>query len=171
MFGSDKRTQPGFQHFLGLPIAYEVSVGAVVFRRGAQGVEYLLLRYPHGHWDYVKGHIEAGESQEDTLRREAREEAGIELSTIVSGFRKSTRYFYTAKGTELEKRKRQGRGIWIFKTVHFYLAEVASDAQITISDEHIGFAWLPLEEAVGKLTFLAARDILESADTFLKKAK
>lgn len=171
MFGSDKKTQPGFQHFLGLPIAYEVSVGAVVFRRGAQGVEYLLLRYPHGHWDYVKGHIEAGESEENTLRRETFEEAGVELSAIMKGFRRSTRYFYTAKGAELEKRKRQGRGIWIFKTVRFYLAEVASDVQITISDEHIGFAWLPFEEAIEKLTFPAARRIIESADAFLKKGK
>lgn len=169
MFGLNIKRQPGFQSFFGVPLAYEVSVGAVIFRRTAQGnVEYLLLRYPHGHWDYVKGHIEAGESHEETLRRETQEESGIEHIDVVRGFRKYTRYFYTAKGTELQKRKKSGKGIWIFKTVYFYLAE-AADTAIVISDEHIGFAWLPFEQAITKLTFPAAKEILSSADAFLKK--
>jgi 8-oxo-dGTP pyrophosphatase MutT (NUDIX family) len=167
MFGWSKKTQPGFQNFLGFPLAYEVSVGGVIFRRTSDGVEYLLLRYPHGHWDYVKGHIEAGETHEETLRRETQEESGLDHIDVVKGFRKYTRYFYTAKGTELVKRKRAGDGIWIFKTVYFYLAE-AHDAEIALSDEHIAFAWLPFEEAINKLTFPAAKDILESADAFLK---
>lgn len=168
MFGWGTKTQPGFQNILGVPVAYEVSVGAVIFRRTQSGIEYLLLRYPHGHWDYVKGHIEAGETQEETLRRETQEESGIEDIQVVKGFRKYTRYFYTAKGTELVKRKRSGKGIWIFKTVYFYLAE-AIDSEISISDEHIGFAWLPFEEAITKLTFPAAKNILESAHAFLQK--
>lgn len=171
MFGLGKKTQPGFQHILGLPLAYEVSVGAVIFRQGENGgIEYLLLRYPHGHWDYVKGHIEAGESHKETLRRETQEESGLTNIDIVRGFRKYTRYFYTAKGTELIKRKRSGKGIWIFKTVYFYLAK-ANDDTIAISDEHIGFAWLSFEEAITKLTFPAAKDILESANEFLKNRK
>jgi 8-oxo-dGTP pyrophosphatase MutT (NUDIX family) len=168
MFRWSKNTKPGFQNFLGLPIAYEVSVGAVIFRRTTRGIEYLLLRYPHGHWDYVKGHIEAGETQEETLRRETQEESGITHINVVTGFRKYTRYFYTAKGTELVKRKQSGKGIWIFKTVYFYLTE-AIDSEIAISDEHIGFAWLPFKEAVTKLTFPVAKNILENADTFLRK--
>lgn len=168
MFGFGKKTQPGFQSIFGVPLAYEVSVGAVIFRRTSHRIEYLLLRYPHGHWDYVKGHIEAGETQEETLRRETQEESGIANMNVVRGFRKHTRYFYTAKGTELVKRKQSGKGIWIFKTVYFYLAE-AIDSEISISDEHIGFAWLPFEEASTKLTFPAAKSILETADVFLKK--
>lgn len=167
MFGCGTKTKPGFQNFFGFPIAYEVSVGGVIFRRTERkDIEYLLLRYPHGHWDYVKGHIEAGETQEETLRRETHEESGIEHIDIVRGFRKHTRYFYTAKGTELEKRKRTKKGIWIFKIVYFYLAEAHNDA-IALSDEHIGFAWLPFEEANMKLTFPAAKNILASADVFL----
>jgi 8-oxo-dGTP pyrophosphatase MutT (NUDIX family) len=169
MFGFGAQTQPGFQSFLGLPLAYEVSVGAVIFRRTVDGnIEYLLLRYPHGHWDYVKGHIESGETHEETLRRETQEESGIVSIDIQKNFRKCTHYFYTAKGTELVKRKQAGDGIWIFKTVHFYLAE-ALDTDISISDEHIGFSWVAFEEAINKLTFSAAKDILTSADVFLRK--
>ncbi len=168
MFGWGTKRKPGFQSFFGFPLAFEISVGAVIFRRSERGVEYLLLRYPHGHWDYVKGHSEAGETQEETLRRETEEESGIKSISIMKGFRKHTRYFYTAKGTELEKRKRAGDGIWIFKIVYFYLAE-AIDSEIVISNEHIGFAWLPFEEAITKLTFPAAKDILTSADVFLSR--
>lgn len=168
MFGWGAKTKPGFQSFLGFPVAYEVSVGAVIFRRTPDNrIEYLLLRYPHGHWDYVKGHIEAGETHEQTLRRETHEESGLDAIDIMKGFRTYTRYFYTAKGTELVKRKRTGKGIWIFKTVYFYLAEV-HDATIEISDEHTGFAWLTFEEAIAKLSFPATKDILDKAHTFLR---
>jgi len=30
----------------------EVSAGAVVYYDGGSGVEYLLLHYPAGHWDF-----------------------------------------------------------------------------------------------------------------------
>lgn len=168
MFNSNKKTQPGFQNVLGLPLAYEVSVGAVIFHRFQNGIRYLLLRYPHGHWDYVKGHVEAGESYEETLKRETQEESGIEHIDIANGFREATRYFYTAKGSEREKRKRAGKGLWIFKTVYFYLAETPK-TEIIISDEHIDFAWLPFDDAVQKLSFPATKEILRKANDFLQK--
>jgi 8-oxo-dGTP pyrophosphatase MutT (NUDIX family) len=168
MFGWYSQKAPGFQRLFGIPFAYEVSVGAMIFRRTPMDgeVEYLLLQYPHGHWDCVKGHIEAGETKEETLHRETLEEAGIREITLVKGFRSLTRYFYTAKGTELEKRRRSKKGVWILKTVYFYLAE-AKDDTVTLSDEHIGFAWLPFEEAKKKLSFPAVKKILSDAHKFL----
>lgn len=38
----------------------EVSAGCVLKYQSSFGVRYLLLRYPHGHWGFVKGHIERG---------------------------------------------------------------------------------------------------------------
>lgn len=168
MFNSNKKTQPGFQNVLGLPIAYEISVGAVVFHRFQNGIRYLLLRYPHGHWDYVKGHVEAGESYEETLKRETQEESGITDLSVVSGFREATRYFYTAKGSEREKRKRAGKGLWIFKTVYFYLAE-SPQTGVVLSQEHIDSTWLPFEDAVQRLSFPATKEILRKAHEFLTK--
>lgn len=157
----------GFQNICGIPLAYEVSVGAVIFRRTDQGaIEFLLLRYPHGHWDYVKGHIEKGESHEATLRRETLEESGLNDLEIVKGFRKYTRYYYTAKGTELIKRKKNKKGIWIYKTVFFYLAQ-SRTSTVQISHEHTGYAWLSYEDASKKLTFEAARTILQQAHEYL----
>lgn len=161
-------SKPGFQHILGLPVAYEISVGAVVFRRVAGQVRYLLLRYPHGHWDYVKGHVEAGEGYIETLKRETMEETGIENISVIPGFREKTRYFYTAKGSEREKRLRSKKGLWIFKVVYFYLAE-SSQFEVSLSHEHIDYGWFPYGEAVNRLTFPAAKSILRSANDFVKK--
>ncbi|MDZ4384915.1 MAG: NUDIX domain-containing protein, partial [Candidatus Moranbacteria bacterium] len=59
-------------------ISFEKSVGAVVFRKKETGgKEFLLLHYPSGHWDFPKGHIESGETEEGTLRREVEEETGL----------------------------------------------------------------------------------------------
>ncbi|MCZ6613989.1 MAG: NUDIX domain-containing protein, partial [Thaumarchaeota archaeon] len=55
----------------------ETSAGAVVYLRNGNEVKYLLLNYAHGHWDFPKGHIDPGEQEIDTVKREVREETGI----------------------------------------------------------------------------------------------
>ena len=50
----------------------EKSAGAVIFRKQNDAILYLLLHYEAGHWDLAKGHIEKGESLEETARREGR---------------------------------------------------------------------------------------------------
>ena len=79
--------------------------------------------------------------------------------------RESIRYFYVAKGGERTRREREGRGIRIFKQVHFYPAET-DEAEVRISHEHIGFEWLPYEEALAKLTFDNAKRVLASAEAY-----
>lgn len=151
----------------GFPVVWEVSVGAVIFRQETSGRRYLLLHYPSGHFDFAKGHVEEGETEEMTLRRETEEETGIrDLET--SPYKVSIRYFYAAKGAEYDKRVRTGRGTMIFKQVHFYPAKT-SMLDVEISHEHIGFVWLSYEEAVAKVTFDNAKRVLEETEDFLKQ--
>jgi bis(5'-nucleosidyl)-tetraphosphatase len=150
----------------GCPVIWEVSVGAVIFRTEPTGRQYLLLHYPSGHLDYVKGHVEAGETEEMTLRRETEEESGITDLKVFS-HRVSIRYFYVAKGTEREKRIRSGAGLWIFKQVHFYPAETPTQ-QVVISHEHQGFVWEPYEVALRRLTFPNAKRVLSETEEYLK---
>jgi len=148
------------------PVVWETSVGAVVFRTVHQERLYLLLHYPSGHYDFAKGHIEAGENEEMTLRRETEEETGIKDLKVYPR-RVSIRYFYIARGTEREKRLRKGQGIWIFKEVAFYPAETQTE-NVVISHEHQGFLWERYEAALKRVTFDNAKRVLKETEEYLK---
>ncbi|MGK2848951.1 MAG: bis(5'-nucleosyl)-tetraphosphatase [Minisyncoccota bacterium] len=153
---------------LGFSVAWEVSVGAIVFREENDRRLYLLLHYPSGHFDFPKGHIEVGETETMTLRRETEEETGIHDLEILP-YRFSVRYYYVAKGNELTKRLKAKRGIRIFKQVHFYPARTMT-GNVVISYEHVGFVWLPYESAVTKVTFENARHMLVATEERLRTA-
>lgn len=141
----------------------EKSAGAVIFRPqptrrpGEENkIYYLLLHYQSGHWDFPKGNIEKGEKLEETVRRETKEETGIEDIKFIPGFKEAIKYFYKLKGKN------------IFKIVTFFLAETKTK-KVKISWEHIGYKWLPYEEALEQLTFKNAKEILKKANHFLSK--
>lgn len=114
---------------------------------------YLLLQYESGHWDYVKGNIEARESELEAVRRECKEETGIDDLRFEPGFREEIRYFYTRQGPSPQR---------VSKSVVFYLAETRAET-VTLSWEHVGFDWLPFDAAVQRLTFDNAKRVLEKA--------
>ncbi len=134
----------------------EKSAGAVIFSRTDKKIDYLLLYYQAGHWDFPKGNIEKGEKLEETVKREVKEETGIKDIKFAPGFKESIKYFYKLKGKN------------IFKIVTFFLAETKTK-KVKISWEHIGYQWLPYEEAFEQLTFKNAKEILKKANDFLSK--
>src|SRR3989344_9005472 len=135
----------------------ERSVGAILFRKDEEA-KYLLLHYEAGHWDFPKGHIEEKEAELDTIRREVREETGIDDIELVPNFKEKIQYYYKLN-EEL-----------MHKGVVFYLAKTEEE-KVKISFEHIGYIWLPYDKAMEKLTFKNAKEILEKADKFLKTNK
>ena len=58
----------------------ETSAGIVIFRKEESKKLFLLLHYPSGHWDFVKGKMEKGETTQQTAIRETKEETGITIS-------------------------------------------------------------------------------------------
>src|SRR3989338_2610417 len=65
-------------------------------QQGTARVEpkYLLLRHSAGHWDFPKGHVEHGETDETTTRREIEEETGIKDVKILPDFKEKIHYFF-----------------------------------------------------------------------------
>ena len=139
----------------------EKSAGAVILRREGNKIYYLLLHYPSNakapreYWDFPKGHIEKGEKIEETVEREVEEETGLKDIKFVEGFKEWIKYFFKHKGKN------------VFKIVTFLLAEAETE-EVKISPEHIGYKWLPYDEALIQLTFKNAKEILKKADNFLK---
>jgi 8-oxo-dGTP pyrophosphatase MutT (NUDIX family) len=149
---------------------FEKSVGAVIFRQEGNVKNVLLLHYPSGHWDFPKGHVEKGETDEETLRREVMEETGIADLRLSQGFKAYIGYFYRAKEEEKLKRQAAGKSTNIFKKVTYYIAETQT-VDVRISSEHIGYVWLPFKEAIEKVTFKNGRNVLEKAQKFLNGVK
>ncbi|MBW2980992.1 NUDIX domain-containing protein [Candidatus Woesearchaeota archaeon] len=133
-----------------------ISAGAVIFRIKDGKPEFLLLHYAAGHWEFVKGHVEKGEEDISTVKREAEEEAGIKDLRILDGFVDKITYFYKSKGETVSKE------------VNFYLGETKTK-EVKLSFEHQGFEWLGYEESMEKLTFKNAKETLRKAQVFLAK--
>ena len=72
----------------------EKSAGAIIFRKENNETYYLLLRYRSGHWEFPRGHIEAGETEEQAARREIKEETGIKDLKIIPGFKECTKFLF-----------------------------------------------------------------------------
>ena len=130
----------------------EVSAGIILFRYHP-GREYLLLDYG-SHWDFAKGHMETGENPETTAARELQEETAVRDARFIPGFSESMRYFYRKAGEN------------VLKMVIYFLAETPT-GNVTISREHAGYAWLSYEDALQRLTFNNARELLTKAQAFL----
>ena len=142
----------GHQHLAG-GTPMETSCGVVLVNLGA----VLLLQYPQGHWDFPKGHIEASDANHKaTVRRELKEETGIDDVSFVEGFHRRTTYTFTHKGRRIEKE------------VHWYLAETES-LDIVLSHEHRGHLWLDWEAAASQLTHDAGLQVLLGARAHMQR--
>ena len=132
----------------------EKSCGAVVYAKNSE-IKYLLLQYEAGHWDFVKGNVEEGETEQQTTVRELKEETGIADAHFIDSFKQRISYFY------------KRHGVSVHKEVIFFLMETPT-TEVKLSFEHIGFEWLTYEGAMRRLTFKNARDVLQKANEFLK---
>ena len=56
----------------------EFSCGGVVYNIDNHEMIFLLLHYCSGHWDFPKGNREREENYIDTIRREIKEETGLQ---------------------------------------------------------------------------------------------
>lgn len=133
----------------------ETSAGAVVYLRNGNEVKYLLLNYAHGHWDFPKGHIDPGEQELDTVRREVHEETGINDLELDEKRIGKTKYTFLRRGNP------------IAKSVALYLAQTRTQ-DVRISREHQSWAWLTFNDALTRLTYPASRKILQIANGLLQ---
>lgn len=104
----------------------------------------------HG-FELLKGGVEEGETTKETALREVMEEAGIELDDITASDVEMT--FVAPRRGEDTK----------FDFDIFY-AKLSDDAEIVISEEHIGVEFLEKDEAIKKLSFENLKKLLEKVD-------
>ncbi len=134
----------------------ETSAGIVLFRKEGSKILFLLLHYPSGHWDFVKGKMEKGESAHETAIREAKEETGIIDITFLENFEEWIKYDF------------QYQGELIHKKVVFFLAETKTE-EVMISNEHLDYTWMDYNTSMEKTTFENAKTVLTRAKMLLAK--
>ena len=130
------------------------SAGIVLFRNDSDKNEFLLLNYPQGHWDFVKGKVEKGETPHETALRETKEETGITDIEFIDGFEESVEYDFRFKKENIHKK------------VIFFLAKT-NEKNIKLSHEHNDYLWLEYNDALKKTTFENAKNVLTKANKFL----
>ena len=127
------------------------SAGAIVFRQGTDGTEVLLIRMRHDRYSFPKGHMEPGETPEETALREVSEETGITVR-LLPGFRVSVP---SARAGDQ-------------RSVHFYAAEYVSGTLQPQQSELEDALWCPANEAAARVTFPADRDAFGQALGFYR---
>ena len=133
----------------------EQSAGIIFFRKIQGSIDFLLLNYPSGHWDLVKGHIENGEEPQDAAIRESKEETGITDIKFIDGFEEEIEYYFKYNNEDIHKK------------VIFFLSETKQD-EIVLSDEHLDFIWLDFDDAMKKITFETAKNVLKKANDLVQ---
>ncbi len=132
----------------------EISAGVVLYCMRDSRRLYLVLQYAAGHWDLAKGKREPGESDVQAALREVREETGISDVSLHEGFARRIEYEFLDGSDE------------VHKTVTFFLGETRA-RDVTLSDEHLDYAWHEYGDAVRAVTYPAAAGLLGAADAWL----
>ncbi len=133
----------------------EKSCGAAIYAVQKGQVLWLVEHMHGGHVSLCKGHMEAGETEHDTARREIKEETALSVE-FLDGFRRTIRYSPYPDCTKL---------------VVFFLAR-AESMDTRVQQEEVSFVqWLPFDAAAAALTYEDDRRVLAAARDWLEQAQ
>jgi 8-oxo-dGTP pyrophosphatase MutT (NUDIX family) len=154
MAGTGGRGRPGRR----LRRVDETSAGGlVVADDGVTGPRAALIgrtdRRGRLLWSLPKGHIEEGETPEDTAVREVAEETGI-IGEVVAPLG-IIDFWFVADGRR------------VHKTVHHFLLRAIGGALSDADVEVTEVAWVPLDELSGRLAYADERALVERAPALL----
>ncbi len=130
----------------------EKSCGAVIVKKENDRLYTLVIRQNQGHWCFPKGHVKDGEEEEDTARREIKEETGLDVS-FIKGFREKTKYNPSED---------------VKKEVVYFLANPAGGVEKVQEDEVSEMKWAKLVDAIALLTYDNDASLLRKAIRYLK---
>lgn len=126
----------------------EKSCGAVIWRENPEGKPVVLLiqHKNGGHWAFPKGHVEKNETEEETARREIREETGLKVKLDTS-FRKMVTFSPKPQ---------------VMKDVIYFAATPTGGELNRQEAEVLAIEWVTLGQALERITFENDRQVLQS---------
>jgi 8-oxo-dGTP pyrophosphatase MutT (NUDIX family) len=116
------------------------------------------LRHANGgHWNFPKGHLEAGETRKEAAVRELREETGLEPERFFDEELAEISYSFYRKEELASKR------------VVYFLGLVDPGSGVTLSSEHLDCRWLTYRDALDLITYENDREVLARAGKELEE--
>jgi 8-oxo-dGTP pyrophosphatase MutT (NUDIX family) len=132
----------------------EKSCGALVCRAVPGGIKILILRHKlGGHWSFPKGHVEPGETERQTARREVKEETGLDVS-LLDHFRELVSYSPKPGVT---------------KDVVYFLGKTDREETVMQPEEVSEIRWVDMSAAHEFLTYYNDKQLLRSVKRYIKK--
>ena len=133
----------------------ETSCGAVVFTLCGGERRYVIVQGKKGFFGFPKGHMEAGETEQETALREIKEETGLSVQ-LIDGFRTEDEHPLIREGKPETIKK-----IIYFAAVYENQETHAQESEIT------EIRLMTYEEAMKAFQFESSKRILAEANAFL----
>lgn len=134
----------------------EKSCGAVVYRKGENGLEILLIKHKNGgHWAFPKGHVEKKETESETALREIWEETGLKVK-LDTAFREMVTYSPKPN---------------VMKDVVYFAAKAKKEDVRPQPEEVLEICWKAPAEALELVTYATDREILQSFLAYRERSK
>lgn len=127
----------------------EKSCGSIVLNNN----QVLLVKHNAGHWDFPKGHVEEGETLEETAIREVKEETHV-LIEVNSNYRYVTRYSPKEN---------------VLKDVIYFLGKPLSNDLKNQEEEVSEVKFVDIDQALSLITYDNSKKILKKLLQDLKK--
>ena len=136
---------------------YEKSCGAIIIHKAAENNYKVLLVKNHNgrYWSFPKGHVEKGETEEQTAIREIKEETGLDVE-IIDSFREVSDYCPFGR---------------IKKRVVFFMAQTFSTNVVVQKEEIDSYIWVDLYDVHNKCTYDNDLRVIKKARANITKLK
>ena len=135
---------------------YEKSCGGIVYRKFHGNTEILLIKHlKSGYWSFQKGHVEGDETEEETAKREIKEETNIDVY-IDAGFRETVTY----------SPRKDAR-----KEVVYFVARARNFDYIPQLEEIADIRWVEIGQAHNLLAYDNDKLIVNKARSFIALMK
>jgi len=133
-----------------------IQIEAILFRGRNSKIEYLIVKRileRDGFWQPITGGVEHGETKIEALKREIREETGIEnFVRIIEDV------YYFKLSTSLHEKE------------YVYGVEVLTTEEIVLDKrEHSEFRWCSFQEALGLLKWEGNKEALRRLNKILRE--
>ena len=119
----------------------EKSCGCIIIKNN----EVLLIKQTSNQWGFPKGHVEHDESEEETARREVKEETNLDVEVDVN--KRYEIFYHTDKGK--------------YKQSVFFVAKLIGGEIVKQEDEISEIKCLDFQDALETLTFENTKDMFE----------